>query len=282
MHVITRCTLCSRQYDTDGHDPGERFHCICGEILTVPAAKSDTASVVVCASCGGAREQGREQCGFCGTDFTLHEQDLDTVCPACLTRISNRARYCHHCATPIVISGDAGEPTSKPCPRCSNHRNLSSRKVESSGLSLLECNVCAGVWLDLMVFRELEQRMIELADSGITEQYKQIQNHIPHQRSDDQNLYRKCPTCSVLMHRRNYGPGSGIVIDQCHKHGFWFDLKELELILRWIRTGGLLASKKRRKKINKEQNRVAQLLLKIEENQKRYSTDLSEYYLGKS
>ena len=280
MHVITKCLACARQYDTDGHDPGERFHCLCGELLTVPAVKSGSASVVSCSACGGTRENGWDRCGFCGSDFTLHEQDLDTVCPTCQTRISRRARYCHHCATPILISGHAGEQTAKPCPRCSNHRNLSSRKMEASGLTILECNVCAGVWLDLEVFHELEHRMIALADSGITEKHKQIRQQIPAQQSNDQNFYRKCPTCSVLMHRRNYGPGSGIVIDQCHQHGFWFDLRELELILRWIRTGGLLASKKRRKAIQKQQDRVARVLSEMEKNKKRYSLDLSEYYLG--
>ena len=40
------------------------------------------------------------------------------------------------------------------------------------------------------------------------------------------------------MHRRNYGRKSGIIIDHCSSHGYWFDSRELEPILQWVRKGG--------------------------------------------
>jgi hypothetical protein len=40
------------------------------------------------------------------------------------------------------------------------------------------------------------------------------------------------------MNRRNYGPGSGVIIDICREHGLWFDPEELPAILAWIRRGG--------------------------------------------
>ena len=88
-------------------------------------------------------------------------------------------------------------------------------------------------------------------------------------------LYRKCPVCRVIMHRRNYGPGSGIVLDHCREHGFWFDQQELDVILRWIRTGGLLASHKRRQSIKRDNDRLQRLLEEIDKKQQQYSGRLS-------
>lgn len=40
------------------------------------------------------------------------------------------------------------------------------------------------------------------------------------------------------MNRRNYGRKSGVIVDVCSRHGIWFDLHELDSLLRWIRQGG--------------------------------------------
>jgi Zn-finger nucleic acid-binding protein len=39
------------------------------------------------------------------------------------------------------------------------------------------------------------------------------------------------------MNRKNFGVKSGVIIDICSEHGYWFDSSELDLILRWIQTG---------------------------------------------
>ncbi len=57
-------------------------------------------------------------------------------------------------------------------------------------------------------------------------------------------VYRRCPTCLAHMARRNWGKASGVVIDQCPRHGSWFDHGELEQILTWIRAGGDVYSQK--------------------------------------
>ena len=290
MHVLTQCPECARQYRTDNRSSGDQFHCLCGEILIVSVPKDAVAVVVTCSSCGGARQHSNEKCIYCGSDFTLHEQDLNTVCPNCLSRISDHGRYCHHCATPIVVTGNTGEQTSLACPRCSGDKLLSSRHIEHNDLNILECNVCAGIWLEDDVFFELEQRAILLSASGVTEHHKKVaaqvknntsnKDQIRRVRADDQNLYRKCPHCETMMHRRNYGPGSGIILDQCHQHGFWFDREELDLILRWIKTGGLLKGRKKRDIIARDRERVSRLLGGIEKNKTRFNRSLADYYLG--
>lgn len=42
-----------------------------------------------------------------------------------------------------------------------------------------------------------------------------------------------------MMNRKNYGKGSGVVVDVCKQHGTWFDADELPAILRWVEEGGL-------------------------------------------
>ena len=50
------------------------------------------AAVVRCSSCGGARSNGDGVlCEFCGSELTLHDRDLQTVCPGCFARAGSRA-----------------------------------------------------------------------------------------------------------------------------------------------------------------------------------------------
>jgi Zn-finger nucleic acid-binding protein len=50
--------------------------------------------------------------------------------------------------------------------------------------------------------------------------------------------YLPCPVCSGFMLRKNFGGCSGIVIDWCKGHGFWFDGSELEKVMVFINSGG--------------------------------------------
>ncbi len=215
-------------------------------------------------------------CRFCGSRFTLHEQDLHTICPDCMARISDHAKFCHHCGIAITVVGEVGGETKRACPSCDSVQRLSSRVMQDDGMSILECHHCGGLWLEPEVFQALERRMLELAASGIGNEHRKLRHSLPRRPAGDQNLYRKCPTCEVIMHRRNYGPGSGIVIDECRQHGYWFDQRELDVILRWIRTGGLLASHKRRQSIQRDNDRLKNLLDEIEERRRRYTGRMSE------
>ncbi len=57
--------------------------------------------------------------------------------------------------------------------------------------------------------------------------------------------YRPCPCCDALMHRRNFGQSSGVIIDTCSLHGTWFDAGELPAVLRFTESGELLRSEQR-------------------------------------
>ena len=207
--------------------------------MEVREVRAHDAAVVRCSSCGGARLDKRPHCAYCGSDFTLHERDLHTVCPQCMARISDRARFCHYCATPITVQGSAGDSTDHDCPACGDAQKLQSRALGAPPVSLLECGACGGLWLDNAVFQLLEQRASSAASSGDTRLHQQLRGRPASGPDPHGRYYRACPVCGTLMHRRNYGRRSGILIDLCSEHGVWFDMEELDRIIHWVKAGGL-------------------------------------------
>lgn len=240
MRLLVVCVDCRRQYDATDHAPGSQFHCHCGSIVEVQVARGHDAAVVRCSSCGAPREAGSAGCGFCHSDFSLHERDMHTVCPGCLTRISDRAKFCHHCGVRITAEMTAGSTTTVVCPACEKENHLVSRALGKRKIAVLECERCAGLWLGMETFDHLteltSQETFDL-DDGLTAGRDQQQDHRPPPSRHEWN-YRTCPLCEKLMQRRNYGRKSGVIIDSCRKHGVWLDGNELPRILKWIRSGG--------------------------------------------
>ncbi len=270
LRLLLACDDCGRQYDATNHSVGSRFHCSCGEIISVPRAQPHDASVVRCSSCGGPRGAGERQCRYCESDFTLHEKDLHTMCPECMARISDSAKFCHHCATPITPQGSAGEPSEHDCPKCEDDSKLSSRLLGERRISVLECETCAGLWLDRGVFEVLEQRAQQKAVMGDTFSRLALNSAQDTKRSPGQRFYQPCPICKKFMHRKNYGRGSGVIIDVCTQDGIWFDHGELDNIVRWIKSGGLTKSKLRQDKREAQQRQTSVLLNKIDHNTGRW------------
>jgi hypothetical protein len=236
MRILVACKQCHRRYEASQRKIGTKFRCHCGVVLKVLKPKGHEARVVRCSACGGARQGESRNCGFCGSDFTLHERDLNTVCPNCLARVSDKARYCAECGDRLSAEALAGEVSSARCPACPGEELLMSRELGHERLNVLECQACTGLWLSAETFRELRNRAarkaVHLADAVLK----------PAPASDQKPqsgpLYRPCVECGKLMPRRLYAPGSGVIIDLCKDHGLWFDAAELQQVLKWIADGG--------------------------------------------
>lgn len=238
IRCIVSCAACKRQFDAAGYATGSRFHCACGEVVEVPRFRAHDADVVRCSSCSAPRTTGSAACEHCGAEYTLHERDLHTVCPSCMTRISDRARYCHHCATPIAVQGVVGPPTQFGCPACGRRRKMHARTFGPSSLSVLECPRCAGLWLNADTFRILADRARDDKVADPAMDARRAAAARDGAATQATTFYRQCPECRTMMNRRNFGKRSGVVIDACKEHGLWFDTQELDEILRWIRRGG--------------------------------------------
>jgi len=245
MRFLVACQACKRQYDASKLPTGSRFHCHCGVIVTIPKIKAQDAAVVRCSSCGGPRAKGAQSCGFCGAEFTLLEQDMQTLCPNCMTRVSGRARFCHHCGTRIEPDGEAGQPTDHACPACGDERKLSHRMLGDPPIAMLECPGCAGLWLGRSAFQSMLERFREKAQRVETALGRRAAPDDRGRKRQRGSLYRRCPECDNHMHRMNYGRRSGVIVDSCHDHGVWFDALELDAILRWIQKGGEERAKQR-------------------------------------
>jgi hypothetical protein len=47
------------------------------------------------------------------------------------------------------------------------------------------------------------------------------------------------------MNRTNFAHSSGVIIDSCKQHGYWFDADELRRVIEFIRAGGIESARKR-------------------------------------
>ncbi|MCF6287763.1 MAG: zf-TFIIB domain-containing protein [Proteobacteria bacterium] len=268
--IIVACNQCQHQYSLHEKRVGENFSCFCGNLLRVPSVKIHDAAVVRCSSCGAARGKDKEPfCRYCASSFTLHERDLTTICPHCMTRISSKAHFCHSCATAIVAETDDFIETSMSCPVCDDTK-LHSRKMPRDAFNVKECDQCAGLWLNADVFRHLENKAQKEAASDIQGQ-PQKYDYGRNPTSTPEKFYKKCPQCNIVMHRKNYAKASGIVVDVCAKHGIWFDIHELDAILKFIRQGLLLKHQEktaRKAKVDAKRAQAASL----EKNKHSYSS----------
>ncbi len=158
MRLLVACPRCRRQYDASRRRIGSRFRCHCGQVVAVHQPRGHEARVVRCSSCGAPVPDKAARCPFCESELTLHERDLDTVCPHCLALVSDRARFCHHCGTGLVPELDAGQDTELLCPACQDGHRLVSRYLGTEGVSVLECGRCAGFWMGHEAFRQLIER----------------------------------------------------------------------------------------------------------------------------
>ena len=265
MRLLVACSDCKRQYDASKLAEGSRFRCLCGSILAVQHPEAHDAAVVRCSACGAPRQGDSRRCQFCDADFTLHERDLHTICPACMTRVSDHARFCHHCASPLMPSEDAGSPTERVCPACGDDRHLSSRRIGNPGIGILECPGCAGLWL---ASEELELLLKQVRSTAArAEEEIRLGPHDHLTASDSKqtgSLYRPCPICAKLMHRRNFGRKSGVIVDQCRPHGFWFDTRELEAVLSWVQQGGEMLASRREDEENREIRRQQEMIRQMQ------------------
>ncbi|MEM9293302.1 MAG: zinc ribbon domain-containing protein [Acidobacteriota bacterium] len=282
--VLIACKSCQRRLDATGHPPGTVLRCVCSAEVILPPPHRDEAEVVRCSNCGGPRQEGAQRCPYCRADYTLHEQNLDTLCPVCFHRVSQSARYCHHCGIP-TLRDQTTEITEHQCPACDEESWLRSRPLSSpnatsgeaspqasaASLSALECPHCAGLWLSAEAFRLLEERALQttaplpdLAQRKASTTLSGAPARGTANFGSGGRAYRPCIHCGRLMNRRNYGRGSSVVIDSCKEHGAWFDFEELAKILVWLRQGGAQRQRWKEGEMAREEERRRRSLAEVE------------------
>ena len=109
----------------------------------------------------------------------------------------------------------AAAPT-MPCPRCAI--GLGSRHVIDAVID--ECADCRGVFVP----GDLVPRLLDPLDLGL----EVVETFPPGMPASEGAVhYLACPRCKALMNRRLLVRGSNVIVDQCRRHGVWFDEHEL-------------------------------------------------------
>lgn len=128
--------------------------------------------------------------------------------------------------------------TPRPCPGCGNRMNTINAGTDSSVFLLERCDQCLGLFFDPGELDSLIEHNIRAVFTVDRLALAGLAAHKP----EDQVCYRKCPLCANLMNRVNFGNSSGVIVDHCRDHGIYLDAGELHHILKWVRSGGKIAS----------------------------------------
>ena len=136
------------------------------------------------------------------------------------------------------------------CPRCNIRLRTIDLKID--GRFLIErCDECLGLFFDP---GELEA-LLEATVSNVFTINRSSLDHInATMRPNDYGVsYIKCPICSKLMNRINFGTKSGVIVDRCTDHGVWLDGGELRHLFEWMKAGGKLLQQERQERIKKDE-----------------------------
>lgn len=205
------------------------------------------ARIYHCPSCGGPCSSARSrECEFCegpllpmGTPDPRHA----VRCSSCSALVSMGASFCPQCGDPLAQEATA--TFEHGCPACPGETmtawQLQPTPRHPQGHAVHGCRRCGGVWVD----RQTLEVMLESAAAQGVGDGRPSTVHRRELSMQGKVTYRSCPGCNDPMNRRNFARVSGVVVDECREHGTFFDAGELEDVLAFVRSGGLLLARRR-------------------------------------
>lgn len=173
-------------------------------------------------------------------------------CANCSAPLPPNSIKCDYCGSrnDIDLKGinyyTTNEPdTPRTCPRC--NIILKTVDLQLGGRFLLErCDQCLGLFFDP---GELEALLQAEVSNVFTINRGQLDSIATMRSSDYGVSYIKCPVCSKLMNRVNFGTKSGVIVDRCKEHGVWLDGGELRHLFEWMKAGGQLLHQERQEQL---------------------------------
>jgi Zn-finger nucleic acid-binding protein len=230
--MILACPTCDSRYDVSGYAVGQQLRCRCGTVMTRPA-ESQQAGKLACPQCGAGVSPSATKCEYCAAELMLK------ACPRCLSRVFAGHKHCPDCGAELDIAAAGAELKDMPCPRC--EKPLRARVV--GDIVIDECGQCAGLFLDdVAIKRVVTDRAQARADALLGALPRAATTVMP---KPGERLYVKCPRCHVLMNRKLFAAGAGVIVDVCRPHGTFFDAGELPAIIEFVMQGGLEAAQKK-------------------------------------
>lgn len=238
--MYVACSRCHLQYDVGGLKKGEKVRCRCGTLFEVSERRSLEARMVHCSSCGGKLRTGVSSCDYCGCEVTRADRNLGPSCPECFANLPVKAKFCGSCGVEIKPAALKATHIGARCPRCEE----SLARIEVAGGEYTECSACAGIWLEEKAFQEIVDKKDAAALAPFFGASGAGGNSASEPAQEEQVRYLTCPTCGQRMNRKNFAACSGVIIDWCKGHGWWFDANELAKVIGFVREGGLDRARK--------------------------------------
>ena len=147
------------------------------------------------------------------------------TCPQCGKEVNPRSALCPFCAGRMGDEKASGSPV---CPRC----RVPLEQMRKDDIEIDVCPRCKGLWLDRGEFEVMTAESTVYREEKLTQEYSRP-------RLSGELSYIPCVRCGKLMVRKNYGLISGVLTDECGRHGIWLDNGELEKIRQFILSGGM-------------------------------------------
>lgn len=170
-------------------------------------------------------------------------------CQSCGKEVNPKAALCPFCGArikgPVLIK----DPR---CPRCGVALEINYQDSQE----IDRCPRCRGLWLDREPFHVLTSEANVLREEALKEEYSRP----PLPQAD---RYIPCVRCGSLMNKKNFARISGVIIDECGRHGVWLDAGELEKIRQFVLDGGL--EEAQTKEIEKNRAEIKDLALQVED-----------------
>lgn len=209
-----------------------------GTFLMVSAPEALTFS---CPNCGAPVGSADRACGYCHIALATRR------CGHCFDHSPATAQHCATCGRELGLEAVA-EVTELACPAC----RASLEALHEAEGTLFDCAGCGGHFVEHALLRALiEQRSRLAQSSALAPARSAARSSVLAQKV----TYRPCARCGAMMHRKNFGGASGVIVDVCTLHGIWFDAGELPNVLSFVERGGL----ERARKLEEERARRARV-----------------------
>jgi hypothetical protein len=184
-------------------------------------------------------KEGSPSCSYC-------KAELRTVrCHFCYQLNAALGSFCSGCGKELGLEPVAAQH-GEPCGECGGKLSL----FQSPAGDLLDCAGCGAQFVEhALLVALLEQReVVGTAVPSVKRANPLAQGPV---------RYRRCPTCNVLMNRKNFGDESGIIVDICNPHGTLFDAGELPRVMQFVASGGLARAQQRKREREAQKPRPA-------------------------
>lgn len=138
-------------------------------------------------------------------------------------------------AAQVVRPADGGGLV---CPCCAD---LMQSVGTGHGVEVDQCTGCGAVWLDAgelaVILKETTSEASGVTPAkSVSELRARMATVVPQEAAV---RYRECPRCGDVMGRSNFGTISGVIVDECKRHGVLLDEGELPAIEAFVQMGGV-------------------------------------------